>query len=219
MVKPRVVETNEGIQGELDVQIFNKMQRRHRDKGWLETGALIKNGIDHGLALEIGPGPGYLGLEWLKNTTDTELRGQEISKNMIKVAEANAKEYGLQKRAKYVIGDAQKLEFDDNTFDAVFSTGSLHEWANAEKVFNEIHRVLKPGGRYFIGDLRRNISAITKQFLYKNAEPKEILPGFKTSLNAAYTPKEAEELIGRTKLRNGKVTKDFMGIKIAGKKE
>jgi hypothetical protein len=37
-----------------------------RDKGWMETDLILKLGIQHGLALEVGPGPGYLGLEWLK---------------------------------------------------------------------------------------------------------------------------------------------------------
>lgn len=87
-----------------------------------------------------------------------------------------------------------------------------------EAVFNEIHRVLKPGGHYFIGDLRRNISCLLKWFMYKNTKPKEIKPGFITSLNASYTPKEAGELIGRTKLRNGSVKKDFMGLMIIGTK-
>jgi len=68
MVKSRVVETEEGIQGEFDVQLYDQMVRRMRDKGWLETKGILNAGIVQGLALEVGPGPGYLGLEWLKNT-------------------------------------------------------------------------------------------------------------------------------------------------------
>ena len=37
--------------------------------------------------------------------------------------------------------------FEDGRFDAVFSNGALHEWDQPEKVFDEVHRVLKPGGR------------------------------------------------------------------------
>jgi len=37
MTRPRVIETDEGIQGEFDVEIYDKMQRRLRDKGWIET--------------------------------------------------------------------------------------------------------------------------------------------------------------------------------------
>ena len=73
MTRPRVTETDQGIQGEFTVNLYNQMQRRLRDKGWIETKDIIKSGITKGLALEIGPGPGYLGLEWLKNTQGTSI--------------------------------------------------------------------------------------------------------------------------------------------------
>jgi len=63
MPRPRVEDTDSGIQGEFNVAIYDKMQRRLRDKGWIETKDIIKSGITKGLALEVGPGPGYLGLE------------------------------------------------------------------------------------------------------------------------------------------------------------
>jgi len=108
MVKPRVIETDQGIQGEFDVQIYDSMMRRMRDKGWIETNLILKVGITQGLVLEVGPGPGYLGLEWLKKTEETNLKALEISPNMIMIAERNAKEYGLEARVEYIDGDAQK---------------------------------------------------------------------------------------------------------------
>ena len=66
MTRSRVPETDQGIQGRITVEIYDQMQRRLRDKGWIETRDITKSGITRGLALEIGPGPGYLGLEWLR---------------------------------------------------------------------------------------------------------------------------------------------------------
>ena len=37
MVKPRTSETDHGIQGEFNVEIYDKMLSRLRDKGWMET--------------------------------------------------------------------------------------------------------------------------------------------------------------------------------------
>ena len=68
MVKPRIIETDQGIQGQFNVETYDSMMRRTPDKGWIETNLILKAGITHGLALEIGPGLGYLGLEWLKKT-------------------------------------------------------------------------------------------------------------------------------------------------------
>jgi len=219
MVRKRIAETDQGIQGEFNVRIFDKMQRRMRDRGWLEVKAIIASGIDHGLALEIGPGPGYLGLEWLKLTRGTELQGLDISPDMIALAEANADEYGLVDRVRYVLGAGQKLPFGGGTFDAVFSNGSLHEWSEPEMTFEEISRVLKPGGRFFISDLRRDVLLPVRWFLYLASSPREIRPGLVTSLNAAYTPGEAGELLERTSLDTGKVRKNPIGLEIVGKKE
>jgi len=135
------------------VEIYDKMMRRMRDKGWLETNLIIKSGIDHGLVLEVGPGPGYLGLEWLKKTIGTKLKGLDISPDMITIAGRNAREYNLEDRVEYVESDGKMMPFEKGMFDAVFTNGSLHEWAEPEGVFNEIHRVLKSGGNYFISDL------------------------------------------------------------------
>ena len=137
MVKPRVTETDQGIQGEFDVRIYDSMMRRMRDKGWIETDLILKAEIKQGLALEIGPGPGYLGLEWLKKTEGTSLKALEISPEMIMIAEKNAKDYGLEARVDYIEGNSQEMLFEDNMFDSIFTNGSLHEWAQPERVFNE----------------------------------------------------------------------------------
>jgi hypothetical protein len=34
---PRVLEMSQGIQGEFNVTLYDQMQRRLRDKGWIET--------------------------------------------------------------------------------------------------------------------------------------------------------------------------------------
>jgi len=218
VVKPRVVETDEGITGEFDTKAYDEMMRRMRDRGWIETKEVLGAGISSGNALEVGPGPGYLGLEWLKHTEGTTLKGLDISDDMIAIAERNAGEYGLTDRAKYVKGDARKMPFADEYFDAVFSNGSLHEWAQPEAVLNEMNRVLKPGGRYCISDLKRDMSPIIKWFLWFMTRPKEIRPGLITSINASYIFSEAEALLAATKLKGWRVKKNPLGIVISGQK-
>ena len=218
MVRPRVAETDEGIAGQFDAQIYDEMMRRLRDKGWLETKLVTGEGITSGLVLEVGPGPGYLGLEWLENTENTVLQGLDISEEMIAIAERNAKEYGLTERVKYVEADASQMPFEDEYFDAAFSNGSLHEWAQPEAILNEIARVLKQGGRYCISDLRRDMTSIMKWLMWFFTKPKEIRPGLVSSINAAYTVREIQNMLLKTQLQGWHVRKNIIGLVISGQK-
>lgn len=219
MLKQRIIETNEGIQGELTIEIFDRFARIMRDKGWNNIDTFYKSGITEGNVLEIGPGPGYVGLEWLKQSNCSTLTGCEISCDMIKMAEKNAKEYGLEERTNYVEGNGMQVPFQNETFDAAFSNGSLHEWENPVMVFNEIYRILKPNGLYCITDMRRDVNSLIKWSIYFSTKPKEIRPGFLTSQNASYTVDEIKSLLNNSLLKNASVTKEFFGLCISGKKD
>ena len=137
---------------------------------------------------------------------------------MIEMARCNAEEYGLSERVKYIQGNAGKMPFEDNLFDAVFTNDSLHEWSKPKDIFNEIWRVLKCGGKIFISDLRRDMFFWVKWFLWIVTKPKEIRPGLITSINAAYTPDELRELIRETALTSCKVKSNLMGFTLIGTK-
>lgn len=110
------------------------------------------------------------------------------------------------------------MSFDDEQFDAVFTNGSLHEWAHPEEILNEIARVIKPGGTYIISDLRRDMILPMRWFLWLTVKPKEMRPGLTTSINAAYTLLEIKSMLARTKLKGWSVRKNLLGIVIIGTK-
>ncbi len=141
MTKARVPETNSGIQGTATVEIYDAFARNMRDRGYLPVKEYVSRGLAGGVGLEIGPGPGYVGLEWLRACPDGSLTGLEISADMIRVAERNAREYGLIDRTRYVEGNSMSMPFTDGSFDCV-----VLEWLSP--------RVGKAGARLF-GDRPR----------------------------------------------------------------
>jgi len=216
MLKPRVIETNEGIQNELTAQVFDAFAKTMRNKGWNGVDSMLQSGISSGNILEIGPGPGYIGLELLKKLSGAALTGCEISPAMIKIAEKNAASYSVD--AKYVQGNAISMPFEDSSFDAVISNGSLHEWEDPKRVFNEIYRVLRQGGRYCVTDLRRDVGWLKRSMVYHSTNPKEMRPGLLSSLNASYTEGEILEILSGSSLKNASVKKEFFGLCISGEK-
>ncbi len=218
MLKQRIPETNEGIQDAVTVEVFDRFARGMRDKGWNNVDTFLAKGLGQGRLLEIGPGPGYVGLELLTKAPQATLTGCEISPEMIRLAEKNAEGYGLGERVTYTEGNGMAMPFADASFDGVFSNGSMHEWEDPVKVFNEIHRVLRPGGVFCVSDMRRDVHPALKWMIYLTTKPKEIRPGFLTSLYASYTEPEMRRLLDRSALSCAAVQIDFFGLTVSGVK-
>lgn len=219
MIKKRVEETRVGIQSSLTVETYNEFAKFMRDKGWQNVDRFVEQGINKGSILEIGPGPGYVGLELLKKSPSATLVGLEISENMIKVAKNNAAEYKLMSKTSYVKGNCDSISFQDESFDGVISNGSLHEWENPLKAINEIYRVLKPECSFCITDMRRDSNKLLKWFIYLTTKPREIRPGFLSSYNAAYIKTELEEILTKSNVDDFSITYDTFGLCIIGKKK
>lgn len=218
MVKERIPETNEGIQNTFDVLDYDEMQKNFSKKKWFATDSIIKSGVNKGNCLEIGPGPGYLGIDWLRKTSGTILTALEISKTMIEVAEKNCKDAGMSERAEYISGNASKMTFEDDRFDGIFTNGSLHEWEEPEKVISEIYRVLKPGAKFFIGDLKRNINPALIKMMKMGVKSRSMKRGLETSVGAAYIKSELEEMMRKSPFAKFHVNEDAFGIEIVGEK-
>jgi glycosyltransferase involved in cell wall biosynthesis/ubiquinone/menaquinone biosynthesis C-methylase UbiE len=72
----------------------------------------------------------------------------DLSSGHLELAKENFKLRGLT--GEFVLHDAEKLPFDDNRFDVVYSNGVIHHTPNTRSVVREIRRVLKPGGRAIV---------------------------------------------------------------------
>jgi SAM-dependent methyltransferase len=107
-----------------------------------------------GDALEIGAGTGYFSLNLLQVGLIDRATAIDISPGMLARLSATAQELGLE--VETVASDAERLPFDDASFDFVFGHAVLHHIPDLDRAFAEFARVLRPGGRVaFCGEPSR----------------------------------------------------------------
>jgi ubiquinone/menaquinone biosynthesis C-methylase UbiE len=112
-------------------------------------------GLDDGArVLDVGTGPGRVPLAIAHACPGLRVEGLDLSAEMVAQARRNATDAGLDGGVRFTVGDVADLPFPDATFDLVVSTMSQHHWADAAAGLREVRRVLRPGGRVWIYDLR-----------------------------------------------------------------
>ncbi len=101
-------------------------------------------------SLEVGCGTAYVSLYFAKRGFKATCL--DSSKEVLKIAESNFKKEGLRPgggKAEFIVGDAGKLPFKDNSFDVVMSFGLLEHFSDPSIAIDEMARVLSPGGVFF----------------------------------------------------------------------
>ena len=96
--------------------------------------------------LEIGCGMGMDSIHLCR--CGFKLTAIDLTEVAIKVAKERAKKERC--KINFHLGNAEKLKFKDESFDYIWSNGVLHHTPNIQQAVNEVHRVLKTGGKAYI---------------------------------------------------------------------
>jgi ubiquinone/menaquinone biosynthesis C-methylase UbiE len=112
--------------------------------------------------LEVAPGPGFLSIELAKR--GLHVRAVDISKTFVEIAMRNAEAEGVQ--ARFDLGNAASLPVEDASVDFVVCRAAFKNFTEPVKALAEFRRVLRPGGKALLIDMRRDASmASIKQYV------------------------------------------------------
>jgi ubiquinone/menaquinone biosynthesis C-methylase UbiE len=171
-----------------------------------------------GKVLDIGTGPGFVATEIARLLPGDGCRvvGLDLSRAMLAVAAENARREGLDGTLIWHEGDAKAMPFEDDEFDFVVSSGSLHHWEEPVVVFDEIARVLKDDGQCIVRDSKRLQRWAPRCFAW--AIGMTIPPDFRVhywnSIKSSYTTAELRSVLDRSQLQGWRIVEDFMDVMI-----
>jgi SAM-dependent methyltransferase len=105
-------------------------------------------------ALELGCGTGFFLLNLMQAGVAARGSVTDLSPGMVAAALRNADGLGLDVDGR--VADAERIPYDDATFDLVVGHAVLHHVPDVERALREVLRVLRPGGRFvFAGEPTR----------------------------------------------------------------
>ena len=99
--------------------------------------------------LDIATGTADFAIEALKLNPD-KIIGVDISEGMLAFGREKLKKRGLDNKIELRTGDSQKLQFADDSFDAVMASFGVRNFENLERGLADMHRVAKPGGTVLV---------------------------------------------------------------------
>jgi len=106
---------------------------------------------EHDHALEIGFGPGMLIKRAAEFLSDGIIEGIDILEPMFAAALKKNRKHINKGKVKIQLGDIEKVPFESNCFDKVFTVNTVYFWKNPSTTISKISRILKPGGKLVIG--------------------------------------------------------------------
>jgi ubiquinone/menaquinone biosynthesis C-methylase UbiE len=153
---PRAKKASKGLPME---GFLARWYAKNTAKNWesyRESAELVAAQVGNtGSILEVAPGPGYLAIE-LARMGNYRIVGLDVSHSFVEMARRNAQEAGVD--INFEQGNAASMPFEADSFDFIVCRAAFKNFSEPVHAIEEMYRVLQPGGKAQIIDLRPDAS-------------------------------------------------------------
>jgi demethylmenaquinone methyltransferase/2-methoxy-6-polyprenyl-1,4-benzoquinol methylase len=123
--------------------LLNRVMTLGRDRAWRREAVRRAAVPPGGRALDVACGTGDLALELRQQVAGARVVGVDFTREMLARASTRGQGAGIS----WVLADAMRLPFADDSFDATVSAFALRNVTSIPAAFAEMLRVVRPGGR------------------------------------------------------------------------
>jgi ubiquinone/menaquinone biosynthesis C-methylase UbiE len=169
-------------------------------------------------ALEIAPGPGYFSIE-LARRGSYIVTAIDISRTFVRMAAKKAAETGV--KVDFRQGSASSLPIQNDSYDFLLCRAAFKNFGEPVRALQEMCRVLKPGGRGLIIDLKGDASPqeISRQVdgmgLSMMNKILTKLAFRMMLLKRAYTKQQFQQMLAETKFEKVEILETGFGLEIS----
>jgi len=187
-------------------------------KEYVELARRIAPQLDSGSAvLEVAPGPGYFSIE-LARLGNFSITGLDLSHTFVKIAAKKAAEAGV--KVDFRQGSASRMPFAAGSFDFLLCRAAFKNFGQPVEALQEMFRVLRPGGRALIIDLKGDASPteISREVDHMGLSfCNRILTklAFRTMLlKRAYTKEQFQQMLAQTGFSAVQIADPGLGLEV-----
>ena len=134
--------------------LLNRLLSGGIDQSWRKKAVRVLHDERPQRILDIATGTADLAI-MASSLQPEKIVGVDIAEEMLVIGRAKIKRKGLEEMISLQAGDAEKLPFSDNQFDAALVAFGVRNFEVLDAGLSQIHRVLKPGGRVVILEFSR----------------------------------------------------------------
>lgn len=141
---------------------FNQISSFGRDRAWRKRAVELAGLRRSSEVLDLAAGTGDLTLAIATQGRPASVLSTDFVPEMLEVAKEKVAAYAGPTRIEFDVADAQALQYADDSFDVAMIAFGVRNLPDRGANFREVHRVLKPGGRYVVLEFSRPMSPLVR---------------------------------------------------------
>jgi len=159
------IETVKDIFNEISPRydLMNRLMSARRDVGWRRF-AVKRIPADARAVIDIATGTGDVALDIIKYRPEIKVYGVDFVRKMLDLAVIKTERKKASDKIKFLVGDAMRLPFPDDSFDASTIAFGMRNIPDRPGAVKEMKRVVRPGGKVIVLEMTFPKSLRMRQF-------------------------------------------------------
>lgn len=134
------------------------------DKSWRKHTVKTVAATNPSTILDVATGTGDLAIALAEASPEAKITGVDLSEGMLDIGRQKVASKGLENRVELRSANCLNLPFADDSFDAVTVAFGVRNFENLARGYDEMFRVIKPGGMICVLELSTPVNPIVKPF-------------------------------------------------------